>query len=103
MEEFIPGDFEKHVNSSRGFCGDAEIDLSQKAECLVHYTYERSDKNLMLLDIQGCGYLLCDPEIASKRTVLMVNIYFVLVIYPRIQLTLLQVPTCATGFANFWA
>ena len=29
--------------------------------------YERSQKEVMLLDIQGCGSCLFDPEIASKQ------------------------------------
>lgn len=39
----------------------------QKAECLVHYSFEKSDRKLMLLDIQGAGDYLCDPEIASSE------------------------------------
>lgn len=39
----------------------------QKAECLVHYTYQSSSKKLMLLDIQGMDYKLFDPEIATTQ------------------------------------
>lgn len=31
-----------------------------------HFSYERSYKEVMVLDIQGCGCSLFDPEIASK-------------------------------------
>ena len=31
------------------------------------FSYERSQKEVMLLDIQGCGSCLFDPEIASKQ------------------------------------
>ena len=41
-------------------------DLLAKAECLVHYTYESSNQQLMLLDIQGSGYCLYNPEIATN-------------------------------------
>ena len=35
---------------------DALKDLFAKAECLVHYIYASSNKQLILLDIQGSGY-----------------------------------------------
>ena len=38
-----------------------------KAECLVHYSYDSSKKKLMLLDIQGSHYNLYDPEIATEE------------------------------------
>ena len=41
--------------------------MCQKAQCFVHYTYERSEKQLMVLDIQGCGYTLFDAEVASRE------------------------------------
>ena len=40
-------------------------ELQLKAECLVHFTYESTNQKLMLLDIQGSGYQLYDPEIAT--------------------------------------
>lgn len=67
VEEFIPGTFEKHVNNTGDICGDTESDL-KKAECFVHYSYIRSKKKLMALDIQGCNYFLCDPEVASEES-----------------------------------
>ena len=36
---------------------------------------------MMVLDIQGCGYTLFDPEVASKEASSEVNIYFALAIY----------------------
>ena len=35
----------------------------------MHYSYENSNHELMLLDIQGCGYRLFDPEIPSAKLV----------------------------------
>jgi len=32
----------------------------------VHHTYDSSNTKLMLLDIQGSGYRLYDPEIATN-------------------------------------
>ena len=68
VEEFISGTFEKHVNNTGDVCGDADSDLCKKAECFVHYSYIRSEKKLMALDIQGCNYILCDPEVASEES-----------------------------------
>ena len=38
-----------------------------KAVTFVHYTYEKSQGNLVVLDIQAVDYSLCDPEVASKE------------------------------------
>ena len=35
-----------------------------------HYTYIKSGKQLMVLDIQGAGYSLCDPEILQVQSLL---------------------------------
>ncbi|CAB3996244.1 Retrovirus-related Pol poly from transposon TNT 1-94 [Paramuricea clavata] len=63
----IAGTFDKHINITGDLCGDADLDVSQKGQCFVHYTFERSDKQLMVTDILGCGYTLFDPEVASKE------------------------------------
>ena len=54
-------------NNTGNVCGDEYLDMCQKAQCFVHYTYERSEKQLMVLHIQGCDYTLFDPEVASKE------------------------------------
>jgi len=36
-----------------------------KAECFVHYSFEATNDQIMVLDIQGVRYTLCDPEVAS--------------------------------------
>ncbi len=41
-------------------------EVGEEMECLAHYSYEKSEKQLMLLDIQGSGYDLYDPEMASS-------------------------------------
>ena len=52
--------------NSHGFISSEEVsELSMKAETFSHYTYKKSNTQLMVLDIQGVGYTLCDPEIAS--------------------------------------
>ena len=71
IEEFVDGTFRKYVNKNGNVCdkGDRTA-LFDKAECLAHFTYERSEKEVMLVDIQGCEYSLIDPEIASKELTL---------------------------------
>lgn len=69
IEEFVDGQFKKYVNNTGKIirpsgCTEDEEDIIDKAECLVHYSYQSSDKRLMLLDIQGSGYNLYDPEIS---------------------------------------
>jgi len=38
--------------------------------CLSHYSYEKSNKKILLADIQGSGYALYDPEIATTENAL---------------------------------
>lgn len=66
VEEFIEGKFEKYVNNDGNICGK-KGEVTEKAECLVHFSYEKSNKEVMLLDVQGCGCTLFDPEICSKE------------------------------------
>lgn len=66
VEEFVEGEFVKYINNNGALCGD-ESELRQKAESLTHFSHEKSDHQLMLVDIQGSGYDLYDPEIASKE------------------------------------
>ena len=44
-------------------------ELSSKAETFSHYTYISSEKQLMVLDIQGVEYTLSDPEKATCELV----------------------------------
>ena len=48
-------------------CGDKNDAFCQKAECLSHFSFEKSDKKLMIVDIQGGGANLYDPEIATME------------------------------------
>ncbi|KAJ7365535.1 hypothetical protein OS493_005647 [Desmophyllum pertusum] len=73
IEEFVPGTFIKYINNNGELCSlpeqcTAEFqELCLKAHCLVHSTYESTNHKLMLLDIQGSGYQLYDPEIATTE------------------------------------
>ena len=44
---------------------DEHLVFIQKAECFMHFSYDVCNKELMVVDLQGVGYELCDPEIAS--------------------------------------
>lgn len=72
IEEFVEGEFQKYINNTGKVCKpldctDEEEVVIDKAECLVHYSYDSSKKKLMLLDIQGSHYNLYDPEIATEE------------------------------------
>ena len=70
IEEYIPGSFVKHLNNNGMICGPSTyvaLLQVQKAEYITHYSYENSDKKIMLIDLQGSGCTLLDPEIASKQ------------------------------------
>ena len=66
VEEYLEGTFQKHVNNNGYVCGDGG-ELSSKVETFSHYTYVKSGTQLMVLDIQGVGYSLSDPEIATSE------------------------------------
>ena len=59
VEELVDGTFVKYINNNGDVCGE-------NVECLAHFSYERSQKEVMVPDIQGCGCSLFDLEIASK-------------------------------------
>ena len=41
---------------------ESNEELELKAQTLVHFTYVKSKEQLMVTDIQGVGYSLCDPK-----------------------------------------
>ena len=66
LEPYLQGKFVKYINN------DGEIivsgnEVASKAEAFVHFTYVKSQKAVMVLDIQGTGYSLYDPEVASTQ------------------------------------
>jgi len=64
IEKYIHGNFEKHINNTGTVTGNQAI-ISQKASAFVHFSCEKSQRRLMVVDIQGCNYQLMDPEIAT--------------------------------------
>ena len=56
-------------------CGAATCERD-KCESLAHFSYEHSNKELMVVDMQGSGHSLFDPEIASKSCLKRMKCYF---------------------------
>ena len=67
QEEYVDGTFTKYINNNGLLCVYGSHALGQKADCLIHFSYEKSEKKLMLVDIQGNEYDLFDLEIASAN------------------------------------
>lgn len=91
VEEFVPRPFAKLINNDGKKAKPPEDadgalkDLLAKADCLVHYTYESSSHKLMLLDIQGSGFCLYDPEIATNVLQLFYD-WFILFLFRIVTL-----------------
>ncbi|XP_031556854.1 myosin heavy chain kinase D-like [Actinia tenebrosa] len=68
VEDYIEGEFTKYINNDGELCGDNTV-IRQKCESLAHFSYERSSRELIVVDMQGSGYNLYDPEIASTTLV----------------------------------
>lgn len=63
MEPYIPGKFEKVTHN------DGSVDPSRCSEVLAafsHWTIERSNSQIALVDLQGSGNFLTDPAIHCK-------------------------------------
>ena len=63
IKEYIDGDFIKYIKNNGDVCEKGTV--CDKAEAFVHFTHEKSEGKLIVLDIQGAGYTLYDPEIVS--------------------------------------
>ena len=63
--------FQKYLNNNGTNVNGVETsaDGLKKVEASVYYTYKTSEGNLMELDIQGIGSVLCDPKIATEDIV----------------------------------
>lgn len=69
IEDYIDGEFKKYINNNGVSHTDGvDTSLVEKAECLTHFSYVKSDQHLMLVDIQGSQFKLYDPEIATVIT-----------------------------------
>ncbi|XP_065069003.1 myosin heavy chain kinase B-like [Rhopilema esculentum] len=75
VEPFLAGTFVKYVNNN-GEPIAANIvnkDIHQKAEAVCHFSLADSEGKLLLLDLQGVRYKLCDPEIATSSLADSIN------------------------------
>ena len=66
IETYIEGKFTKYINNNGTIVDFQESEAVKKAETYSHFSYVKSSKTLMVLDIQGVGFTLTDPEIASS-------------------------------------
>lgn len=48
-------------------CISNENVIGQKTECLSHFSYDISNLQLLVVDLQGSGHMLHDPEIATAQ------------------------------------
>ena len=68
IEPYVEGQFTKYVNNDGNINPAKTTNLFQDvAETLCHFSYEHSGMTL-LIDLQGFGLQLTDPEIASVST-----------------------------------
>jgi hypothetical protein len=68
IEQFIKGGpFVKFMNNTENIPCHCNFPVMQKAEALAHFSFYVSKEKLLLVDIHGVGYELCDPEIASAE------------------------------------
>ena len=67
LEEVIEGKFEKYMNNTGEVCISNENVIGQKAECLSHFSYDISNSQLLVVDLQSSGHMLYDPEIATAQ------------------------------------
>ena len=51
IEEFVSGTFDKYINNDRTI-SEKNKNITEKAECLAHYSNETSTKEIMVADIQ---------------------------------------------------
>ncbi|CAB4012574.1 transient receptor potential cation channel subfamily M member 6-like [Paramuricea clavata] len=63
----VEGTFKKYLNNNGMLCDHDTSTLQKKCENLAHFLYEQSNHELIIVDMQGSGYSLFDPEIASKN------------------------------------
>eukprot|EP00794_Sanderia_malayensis_P008333 gene8333-9230_t len=75
FEEFLNGQFIKYDNNN-GYCAEPTMHLTEnenekelygKAQTLVDFCNKVTEGKMMLLDIEGSGFSLSDPEIGTPK------------------------------------
>ena len=98
VERFIDGT--KYVNYTGDIFVKDNSTVALKAESFAHYSFCKSDEQLMVVDLQGVRYYLFDSEIGSVRLYDEDNsIYFCA---GNLSITAIETfsYSIATGFAN---
>eukprot|EP00163_Fabomonas_tropica_P017953 TRINITY_DN3192_c0_g1_i1.p2 TRINITY_DN3192_c0_g1~~TRINITY_DN3192_c0_g1_i1.p2 ORF type:complete len:401 (+),score=83.92 TRINITY_DN3192_c0_g1_i1:284-1486(+) len=68
VEDFLEGTFEKHNTNVGGTQGMGEWpDERNTPQSFSHFTYEASQRQLLVCDIQGVGDNYTDPQIHAER------------------------------------
>lgn len=67
LEEFNEGKFEKYINNTGEVSVPNDHVIGQKVQCLSHFSYEISNSQLLVVDLQGSGHMLYDPEIGTTQ------------------------------------
>ena len=67
VKEIVCGTFVKYINNNGFSCVPEDDVFGQKAQCLSDFSYEKSGGKLMVVNIQGSGCHLYDPEIATAN------------------------------------
>ena len=66
IERYLEGGWVKYINNDGTLDPKGLNHVNQGLmEPLVHFSYEHTDRKLLLLDVQGFGEILTEPEIAS--------------------------------------
>ena len=65
IEQCASGTFRKYINNNGSLSHNQDIEKQRKAESLIHVSFVKSNRKLLLVDIQEGGYNLTDPEIAT--------------------------------------
>ena len=74
IEEFVQGEFHKYVNNNGFHIPSTSVEFDEvyeKAQCLVHHSYQISEKKLMLLDVQGSFFLSCTIQKLQQQIFLL--------------------------------
>ena len=63
VERYIPGDYVKH-NNNFGHVSDTERNTPQ---AFSHFSFEASERQLLIVDIQGINDQYTDPQVHTVR------------------------------------
>ena len=56
VEPKLDGVFTKYINNDGEIFNVADLNKEDMAEALTHYSYELSNQQLLLVDVQGVGW-----------------------------------------------